>query len=1042
MRQQASIRSLVLVILVAAFLQGCTIPCCLTVSPSKGGTVFIGTPKVLTRETVLPDRNTEINFLDSILESAGLQTTPTFQGKTEEAVSWALQGYLSAKFDPLGAEYLKEQRKTAILDQQLLRKQKKAAAAKGETPPADGNTAPPASQAPADQNKDTNAPDTKSAGDTVPPADKDSDEDIYIKADASSILGSKPGTTDTTLTRVEMFEDTMAYRASIRAKKRDFILDEGHDRNGMTLYELKTAATFIPPKCADAFAVVDAWIEPSIKDKEGEPGKLIPEISEVYARQVVQKLKAAIYNEYLALIRESENCHFTDNNMYQYFTERQLQLLGGNNSSSGQLNTEKAPLMIPVEVTSWCESFTSKKKSNFAAQYIVDKYGDRFDSLFKLSAIPYEITDEEKNNMLFYLRIKDGKRLPLNAYMETLALIIDTHKKIVKNIDDINKSKTNSITNYDPIPTKNLDSYEIWLNNVSQSLLTAIPTPTTEDSYRSLIKNINIQQQHINSALRRQYSEYDCFKRLLDTDQNEISVIDVEPREYAQNISTLGSRQSTISLSLLLQAMATGNVTLDGGGKYARQDIALYEAIRRQPLALGYNNFKMAEIEKAGSKITEHRNGFGWILGPKFLIEDNEAKFLHTPVHHPLNLTIMVPAWITDFTINYTVQWIDKKTGEPVEKGRDNTIHSIPVRLPGDPVAVAYGLMEQETGDIPGPAVFTAEKDGLALQISSPNQSLLIRGANLWNSPSVIVGGVKASKVEILPDMHNLLATFGGNFPDIGEGKVDLAVVTTRGSVFVNDAVRIRPAGNAPAVQPFLTLDTKNPIIWDYNIKDSGTNFIFAIDQNAAPATMPELKPSISCPDLNYTMSAMNLERKNDKFVLGVKATPPTNNKLQNKIERFNIDIVANALLGPATYSVLKPGNKSVIVFADSKYLKVTNDNQSTKIDALRALTFNAKDITLDLEKKLFMEYYGINPDGDNTIMLTLTTKDDNFNHNITGTFAHKDSISISFNIDKTLIESLEKNMNNEKKTYQLKLQINTSNIPIEGAEITITPKS
>jgi hypothetical protein len=58
----------------------------------------------------------------------------------------------------------------------------------------------------------------------------------------------------------------------------------------------------------------------------------------------------------------------------------------------------------------------------------------------------------------------------------------------------------------------------------------------------------------------------------------------------------------------------------------------------------------------------------------------------------------------------------------------------------------------------PAPTLYLAEQ---ALQVATNgDQTLLIRGRELWRNPAVIVGSTPADAVDLLPDMRGLIAHF------------------------------------------------------------------------------------------------------------------------------------------------------------------------------------------------------------------------------------------------------------------------------------------
>jgi len=108
---------------------------------------------------------------------------------------------------------------------------------------------------------------------------------------------------------------------------------------------------------------------------------------------------------------------------------------------------------------------------------------------------------------------------------------------------------------------------------------------------------------------------------------------------------------------------------------------------------------------------------------------------------------------------------------------------------------LASGIRPRPTITYPG----HTEKQFLQ---AGENQTLLIRGNDLWRSPQVFVGSQKATSIDVLSDMKGLLAHFTNvYYPGDPQAKpkgglpVDLRVITSFDEDVVEDVVTILPAG-------------------------------------------------------------------------------------------------------------------------------------------------------------------------------------------------------------------------------------------------------
>jgi hypothetical protein len=130
---------------------------------------------------------------------------------------------------------------------------------------------------------------------------------------------------------------------------------------------------------------------------------------------------------------------------------------------------------------------------------------------------------------------------------------------------------------------------------------------------------------------------YTFINRVLAAERR-VYAFNVQPKEYAQNISDVSARQSFIDLVGALQAvLPVHGVSAQAQMQYMHQSQELMQAIMRRPLLVG---FGMGQSQ------------FGWVLGPKFTIENQEAKFLHVPIRHDCSAGIVVPAWLSVVNIS------------------------------------------------------------------------------------------------------------------------------------------------------------------------------------------------------------------------------------------------------------------------------------------------------------------------------------------------------------------------------------------------------
>ncbi len=282
-------------------------------------------------------------------------------------------------------------------------------------------------------------------------------------------------------------------------------------------------------------------------------------------------------------------------------------------------------------------------------------------------------------------------------------------------------------------------------------------------------------------------------------DSKPAYVYSVEPKEYAQNISDVGAREELKNFVLSLKATLpqVEGLGLDTYLEKMNQSQALLQGILRRPLAVGY---------------TDGESKFGWVLGPKFQINNEKSgflgrktkvgvKYVHTAAQHSFQASVVVPAWWPVIKIIRKTNWLDNK-GRDLEKDSGGG-DPMNVRLPVDYSALTAWLTGD--GEMGRPEIFPERgRDGKLRRHlvnagvdTEKKTRLIIRGRDLWRNPNVFIGNQKADNVVILPNMEGLLAEFGPiEMPPRKRGDrsnpvVDLKVFTSNGLAMVKNSVEI-----------------------------------------------------------------------------------------------------------------------------------------------------------------------------------------------------------------------------------------------------------
>lgn len=269
-------------------------------------------------------------------------------------------------------------------------------------------------------------------------------------------------------------------------------------------------------------------------------------------------------------------------------------------------------------------------------------------------------------------------------------------------------------------------------------------------------------------------------------------VYSVEPKESAQNISDVAAVEKLTDFVLSAQAALPqfGGANVGGYLNAVHDSQKRLQAILRKPIIVGFAD--------------RDENSFGWVLGPRFKIEkDGRLGFEHATVQHSVQASVAVPAWSQTLRYKTHTRWGDVEHNA----GRDEC----EVDLPADPSALTSAFLSLLGGEKPHrptlqPTWQEKEADRtIVLRAGDQKQFVLLRGAELWRNPTVLVGAQKADSVEVLPDMMGLLATFDhlADVPRQGTDPAhrDLTVVTSGGISTLKNIVTVLPQENGPAVQ-------------------------------------------------------------------------------------------------------------------------------------------------------------------------------------------------------------------------------------------------
>lgn len=318
------------------------------------------------------------------------------------------------------------------------------------------------------------------------------------------------------------------------------------------------------------------------------------------------------------------------------------------------------------------------------------------------------------------------------------------------------------------------------------------------------------------------------FANILKDAPGDFYVYTVEPKELAQNISDVAAKETLLNLvgSLGASLPQASFTSIKAYAEYIRRSQHLLQGILRKPLVVGFS---------------KNSYEFAWIFGPRFQIsEKGDATFNHTPVQHSVQASIVVPGWWRKVRVTIETAWIDEEGNTVTEL---TTSKPFEVDLPGDISSLTSLLAASSRTGRPEPRIINVVGN-----VAQGPTKLLVEGQELWRNPEVYVEAQKADRVQVLPDMRGITASWNGLSTPPGKKPGDplnVRVVTSGGiDVF---PVSFVESGAPAKTSPFLTLSSKAII------PDSSSKRLlrFDVDSLALPPSYAALKVILKSSDPN-----------------------------------------------------------------------------------------------------------------------------------------------------------------------------------------------
>lgn len=446
-------------------------------------------------------------------------------------------------------------------------------------------------------------------------------------------------------------------------------------------------------------------------------------------------------------------------------------------------------------------------------------------------------------------------------------------------------------------------------------------------------------------------------------------VATVAPKEYAQSISDVASHQQIRQIGALLGASDGNAAAVDARVDAYKQSQQLAQAIKRQPLA--------ASFVRGDSK-------FGWVLGPKYEIKGSRPDFVQGTSRYTFTASVAVPGWHDGVILSGCGYWVEsdgsRSAAFSLFDAGDCSQTTVKVRLPANHRAVFHALLGANLDIVAEPEIrllSDADPKNMVLALRAMpdacgassdkgcEQLVVIEGSDLWRNPAVFIGNQRADRVDVLPSMRGIVATFKSlRAPAPGRdgrtGYQDLFVSTSAGQDRLEDVVFIG-AGDMSPSKPFAKL--ASPIL-ELTTTDS-----VDIAFRYLPSAFPRAYSAIALRVRRSGTAAWKLVEAEPRFKRGeLVFTVPGAAALgfDKKSGAFDCDLVFKFVPGDDWISMTDPSGTRAMYYANkaerelSKIAQANADFSSVTTigDAQVRKLQQALHFALPVDENLFFQAY------------------------------------------------------------------------------------
>lgn len=855
------------------------------------GEITVGKPRVSTRERLINDRLEEDAWLRLQLADTdnlqfgvqGATDIRAFSGTFAKAGISADSSAVALYRDKQQQALADGRRQDALKDLEhqiaLARKQKELADALAGTATTSTNT----SGAP------QTAASSPSGSNTPPKPSLEIQNQLESLNTALATLGQRissltgrgtetmPVPTSATASPIDLFRDRLAYREEVRSEMIRNALDDAHDLGTNTLYRLSFDATVFPGDDTSAWAVVGVELElpkpgvalsavsPKSIEDALSPGHIrldrflrivnarVAEEAAEFTQQVLRECRGAPSSRCLSELRPETLLKLNEHAKVA-------------TSTAGSSDKPVGARASYSDVLKQLPSFATDSVNRAGPAYraIAPRSSTQFLSQEQLDALWKNLTElgEAPANTPSFEHAVAG----------TYVAVLRSLNKQLADGSDAEQTSAGCYLNRKkrlhgfstPYPHNQI---EIQAEHRDLAVITMLREQSGPETYaaneRWSSEEISCNVNGYLSAARKIVLDEMELNRL-----GTVSAYAATPKETVQRVSEVLSRRNASEFALALQAV-TGAASVEAMFSHIRANDALFHALRRQPLIVGFSGSFAPDVTAKPAR-------FGWMFGPRYEIRyagqhsavpvlsgfwdstSQAAGFRHVIVQNNVSAVVSVPAAYEHVSLRLNrcwrkseTQWVSGNTAGPcnaeagaIGAGADALIT---VHLPLDERRV-FRLEDRKFASEREATVAADSPWKYEVRVDEP-ATLVVRGEHLWRNTKVLLGAQEADAVQVLPDMRGILATFRKVWPSTSSGlrgeDMDLKIVTSDKTV-VAGRVTVREPRDA-AAGPAWTIKGPRAIVGGGTFRVTADGRLPAayasIDLRIANQTLREMAP-------------------------------------------------------------------------------------------------------------------------------------------------------------------------------------------------------